>query len=131
MSDGHDFAVLDLGSAEVPSDRAIDGRDITDILLGVDGANSPHDAFLYYIGSSLEAVRVGRWKLHCAKAGAELCELYDLEADIGETTDVSAEHPDVLERLMGFVEEARADLGDTLSLRDATGARRPGRHRDG
>lgn len=47
------------------SDRALDGRDITPLLLGTtDG--SPHEAFLYYRGNDLEAFRSGRWKLYVA-----------------------------------------------------------------
>ncbi len=101
-----------LGGAEVPTDRTIDGRDISDLLFGVEGAVSPHDAFFYYFGDSLEAVRVERWKLHCSKWGTDISELYDLEADIGETTDVSADHPDVVAELTAHVDRARADLGD-------------------
>jgi arylsulfatase A-like enzyme len=41
--------------------------------------------------------------------------LYDLEADPGETTDVSGDHPAVVERLLVMAEEARAELGDSLS----------------
>jgi hypothetical protein len=39
-------------------------------------------------------------------------KLYDLEADVGETTDVVQQHPDVVRRLLGLAEKARADLGD-------------------
>ena len=38
--------------------------------------------------------------------------LYDLENDIGETTNVATRHPDVLTRLRQLAHEARMDLGD-------------------
>jgi hypothetical protein len=38
--------------------------------------------------------------------------LYDLDNDIGETTNVAAEHPEVLDRLRQLAHEARMDLGD-------------------
>ena len=53
--------------------------------------------------------------------------LYDLVADIGETTDVYAAHPDVVERLLSAAERARDDLGDSLTERTGRGIREPGR----
>ncbi|MGB0112907.1 MAG: sulfatase [Ilumatobacteraceae bacterium] len=91
-------------------DRIIDGRDVQALWFG-DGP-SPHDAFFYYWSNDLEAVRSGRWKLHFSKRGAEQRGLYDLEADIAETTDVIDEHPDVVAELEALAETARATLGD-------------------
>ena len=39
-------------------------------------------------------------------------ELYNLEADIGESHNVAADHPDVVERLTALADRARAELGD-------------------
>ena len=52
--------------------------------------------------------------------------LYDLEADVGETTDVAAAHPDVVARLQALAEAAREDLGDSLTQRTGSGLREPG-----
>ena len=54
-------------------------------------------------------------------------ELYDLDADLGETRDVAADHPEVVNRLLGYAEKARADMGDALTGRKGTGTREPGR----
>jgi arylsulfatase A len=54
-------------------------------------------------------------------------ELYDLEADRGETHNVAADHPDVVERLQALVEKAREDLGDDLTKREGAGRRPAGR----
>lgn len=43
--------------------HTIDGRDIGRLLLGKD-ARSPHDAYYFYSGDELQAVRSGRFKLH-------------------------------------------------------------------
>jgi arylsulfatase A-like enzyme len=49
--------------------------------------------------------------------------LFNLESDIGETMDVAAQHPDVVRRLLALAEQARADLGDSLTKRQGTGVR--------
>jgi hypothetical protein len=52
--------------------------------------------------------------------------LFDLETDPGETKNVAADHPDIVKRLSDLAETMRADLGDSLTGRKATGAREPG-----
>jgi len=42
----------------------IDGKDIQPLMVGKEGAKSPHEAFYYYNGTELHAVRAGQWKLH-------------------------------------------------------------------
>lgn len=49
--------------------------------------------------------------------------LYNLEEDVGETTDVSRLHPEVVQRLLSLVEQARTDLGDSLTKRQGTRVR--------
>ena len=95
-----------LGGGDLPTDRILDGRDITGLLLAQPEARSPHDAFYYYWQDELQAVRSGRWKLFRQNG-----ELYDLDADIGETRDVASEHPDVVVRLTNLFEIAAEDLG--------------------
>ena len=38
-----------------------------------------------------------------------------------------ADHPEVVNRLLGYAEKARADMGDALTGRKGTGTREPGR----
>ena len=42
-------------------------------------------------------------------------ELYDLVVDVGETTNVAEENPDVVRRLSRIAQSARRDLGDQLT----------------
>ena len=109
--------------AAMPADRPVDGRDIADLFARGDAGAAPHEAFFYYRGNDLEAVRSGRWKLHVAKAGAEALELFDLMEDPGETTDVHAAHPAVVTALAGHAERARTDLGDARLGRTGAGVR--------
>ena len=46
---------------------------------------------------------------------------------MGETTDVAAQHPEVVKRLQALAEAARENLGDGLTKRDGKNARPPGR----
>jgi len=109
----------------LPADRVIDGRDVQALLHS--DAPSPHEAFFYYWMNDLEAVRSGRWKLHFSKRGADTSELYDLVADVGETNDALTEHPEVVERLEAFAEQARAALGDARLGREGSEVRPIGR----
>lgn len=115
-----------LCGAEVPTDRTVDGRDISGLLLDP-AAASPHEALLYYWMEDLEAVRVGRWKLHLAKHGRPQVALYDLDADPAEAHDLAAARPDVVAELEVHVEAARASLGDRLTQRVGTDVRPAGR----
>jgi len=49
-------------------------------------------------------VRHGRWKLMCEYDGSG-AELYDLDADPGETRDLAARHPEETARLKAVVLE--------------------------
>lgn len=98
--------------ADAPTDRVLDGHDIGG-LLGLDGdAPDPNRSFLSIAGGNIEAIRVGRWKLHVRKKRKEMCELYDLVADIGESIDRAAEQPDIVANLAARIEAARLELGD-------------------
>lgn len=113
--------LAELAGAPTPSNRVLDGRSIVELL---DGASDRNDErpFFYYFGVQLQAVRLGRWKLFLRQTelppyssslwymhNPELFErhhrllpepaLYDLEADLGETTDVSDARPEVVSRL--------------------------------
>ena len=111
-----------LAGAEPPQDRILDGHDIWPLMSGQPGARSPYEAFYYYYLEQLQAVRSGRWKLYLPLANKwrtfrgdtqeSPARLYDLVADLGETTNLVDKHPDVVERLIGLTEKAREDLGD-------------------
>lgn len=101
---------------ELPSDRTIDGNDISGLILGEDDTSTPYEEFFYYKQNSLEAVRAGKWKLHVRKADEEIRELYNLDSDVGETVNLFDAHPDIVKDLMGRLDRCRQDIGD-----DATG----------
>jgi arylsulfatase A-like enzyme len=100
-----------LAGAKVPADRVIDGKDIWPLMADAPGAKSPHEAYFYYRGTNLEAVRSGRWKLRRAKKSTAL---YDLGADIGEKNNVADENPGIVQRLTKTMQEFDAELKANL-----------------
>jgi arylsulfatase A len=139
VASGMDFlpTFARLAGAEPPTHRCIDGADIGPLLRGTPGAGSPREALYYYSGSSLDAVRAGRWKLFVGRRGrgsdtgeTGLHELYDLEEDPGETRDVADAHPGVVRELEDRVAACRADLGDAAVGIAGTGCRPIGRVAD-
>ncbi|PYI80442.1 MAG: arylsulfatase, partial [Verrucomicrobia bacterium] len=132
--------------AQLPAHK-IDGKDIWPVLSGERNAKSPQQAyFFYYNVGELQAVRSGRWKLILPHTYRTLAgrpggtggkptkyeqvkidvALYDLEKDIGETTNVAGQHPEVVKRLEVLVEQCRDDLGDALTKRTGKNVREPG-----
>ncbi|MCR9294527.1 MAG: sulfatase [bacterium] len=113
-----------LAGAALPATK-LDGLDISPILLGRPNA-AGHQDFYYFRGLELQAIRSGPWKLHFGSpkkseekdanpinpdARAVGLQLYNLEADVGEQTDVSEEHPDVVRRLETLAQAMDQDLG--------------------
>jgi len=97
-----------LAGADLPGGYDLNGKDISSLMTRP-GAKTPHEAFFYYRGTTLEAVRSGKWKAILYAKGADgqpgkPHELYDLKADIGETTDVASANPDVVKRLDALAE---------------------------
>ncbi|WP_425398501.1 sulfatase family protein [Aeoliella sp.] len=139
--------IAGLIGAEVPTDRQIDGKDIWPLLSGAPDAESPHDYYYCYWQRELQAIRDPQWKLHFPHSFPSLegreggqdgmpvryspskigLELFDLQNDPGETTNVFDDHPEVVARLQAAAEKAREDLGDALQQKKGSGVRPPGR----
>jgi arylsulfatase A len=100
-----------LAGATPPTDRIIDGKDIS-VLFEQSGAKSPHEAFFYYSKLRLNAVRSGKWKLVFRSRKIPQA-LYNLQADIAELHDVSAQYPGIVGRLTVLAEKIREDIGDS------------------
>lgn len=108
----------------------IDGKNIWPLISGKPGAVSPQEAYYFYQGNTLEAVRSGRWKLHFPHGYRTLSgrpggtggmpvkyeqnqtelALFDLQTDIGESRNVAAQNPQVVERLTDLARAFDADL---------------------
>lgn len=105
-------SVLTIAGIESDAKRRYDGEDVHQILLGRSAASRvaplyfsrPPDRKNYYGLKDLPdlAVREGKWKLLCDYDGGR-SELFDLDADAGETRDLSAKHPEVTKGLVSKV----------------------------
>jgi arylsulfatase A-like enzyme len=103
------------------ADRVIDGRNVWPLLAGESNARSPHEAFYYYFGDQLQAVRSGPYKLYLplekpagpsAQQKPTAARLYDLTSDLQEMRNLASDKPEVVARLIAFAERARRELGD-------------------
>ncbi|BDS05905.1 N-acetylgalactosamine-6-sulfatase [Oceaniferula spumae] len=122
--------IAKITGAKLPDDRVIDGLDISEVFYGKQ--TELDRPFFFYQHQALRAVRQGDWKLHLphskldktkegdiwqshvpAKDRPYLTELtlYNLKDDIGETTNVAKEHPEIVERLMKQLDFAKKDIG--------------------
>jgi arylsulfatase A-like enzyme len=112
---------VSLAGGEVRGDVKIDGIDISKVLVG-EAKESGREAWYYFGGNSLQAVRSGPWKLAITgqsigmgmkerpedlKAGGRL---YNLDEEIGEVTNVAADHPEVVARLQKLADAMIADI---------------------
>jgi len=127
-------------------EHKIDGLNVWPLIEGRPGAACPHEAFTFYWGRALEAVRMDKWKLHFPHAYRTLAgrkggtggkpvkyktartglALYDLRADISESTNVADAHPDVVKRIEALADAARKDLGDSARKIQGGGLRPAG-----
>ena len=122
--------VAELIGAKLPSHK-IDGKSILNLVTGKND-QSPQEAYYFYYGQQLQAIRMGKWKLHFphsyrtmdgkpggtggiptkysqAKIGLSL---FNLHEDIGETIDVKDSHPKIVSKMLKLGEEMRKELGD-------------------
>ena len=104
--------LAEMAGVQVPADRTIDGRSLLPLMQSGGQRPSPRETLFYYRLNNLEAVRRHNWKLHLRKVDQEMCELYDLDADPGESTDLAGRRPEVVAELMKVADAARQDLGD-------------------
>lgn len=134
-------------------DHPIDGKDVFPLLTGGPEAKNPHEYYAYYYEqNALQAITSGdgRWKLQLphnyrslppgapkATGGIPVkyqaqkiaeAELYDLYADIRESKNVAADHPEIVNKLQAYAAQIREELGDSLMKQPkGKGSREPGR----
>lgn len=106
---GQDIMVTVADAAGVQAPPQVQGLSI---LPSLEEGGAPEREALYWelmdSAFSRQAVRMGRWKAD--RYGVESpIRLYDLSTDIGETNDISAEHPEVMAKITPLFESMRED----------------------
>jgi arylsulfatase A-like enzyme len=108
----------DIVGCKLPADAAEDSESILPILLGRESDEPLHEAIVHHSGQGMFALRQGKWKLILGrgsggfsaparvkpKPGEPEGQLYDLETDLAETTNLWSERPDVVRRLTRLLE---------------------------
>jgi len=119
-----------LVGTRLPKDREIDGRDITSLMFQAD-APPVRETHLYFTGGgALGAIRQGDWKLFLsaptkargkkgkAARGAKKDDasdklvLFNLDKDPAESTDVAADHPDIVAKLVADAQQREKEIRD-------------------
>lgn len=93
-----------------PSKKKIDGISYLPTLLGNANDQKQHDFFYWEVNETqgpLQAIRMGNWK--GVARYQHPFELYDLSKDIGETTDLAAQHPDIVNKIKALMVSTRTD----------------------
>lgn len=107
--------VCDLAEIDAPKD--IDGVSLLPTFLGNNEQQEQH-TYLYWEWQTrkrpyYEALRVGKWKffrITPKKKGAKsYFELYDLQLDPSESNNLVSQHPELIERFIPYLEEARGN----------------------
>lgn len=120
-----------LTDATLPS-LPIDGKNIWPLISNQPDVKSPYEAFYFFRGNHLQAVRSDRWKMHFPHTYISLIEgdldgkigktegkntelvLYDLEHDIGESTNVAEKYPEVVKRLSDLAKKFDTELKQNI-----------------
>ena len=90
----------------------IDGTSVLPVLLGKSkSVEHPPLYWEFHERGFKQAVRSGKWKGVRLAPGKPL-ELYDLSTDLGETSNVADQHPEIVERLETFLDQARTESTD-------------------
>ena len=117
----------------LPADREYDGVSLLPLFSGDRIERRNNEPFLYYNCENLQAILMGEWKIHLprnheqlpfwdknkALAGLKQPILYNLSADVAETTDVAKDHPDVVKRMMESAKLGRRELGEFMRRGEA------------
>jgi hypothetical protein len=85
--------LMAMAGLEMPATRPLDGKNLWPALR--DNGPSPVES-CYWSWHTEDAIRTADWRMH---RFADHVELYDMHADISETTNVADQHPDVVASL--------------------------------
>ncbi len=111
-----------LAAAGVTADPSwkLDGVDLRPYFTG-EKTGAPHETLYWRFGKQW-AIRHGDWKLVVANGGSGQPELYNLAADIGESTNLAAKNPEKLRELQSLYDRWNAEQAPPLAPMETPGA---------
>lgn len=107
-----------LAGEKAPTDRTLDGHDLTGLLRSQPGSG-PRQTMFYWRGSKLFAVRHGSFKAHFitkSEYGSDPAVehptplLYNLDEDAAEKFDIAARHPEVIAKIREIADAHRRSI---------------------
>ena len=102
--------LVHMAGAELPNDREIDGNNIYSSLKG---ENIEQEKIFFYLkGTTVQAIRKGKWKLRCTQSSGY--ELYNLDIDPAEMYNLAERNQetvkDLYQELVSFSTETKANI---------------------
>jgi arylsulfatase A-like enzyme len=104
----------EIAGLEIP--EGIDGISFLPALTG-HGEQETHDHLYweFHAQGGKQAVRQGKWKLirlNYLNSDETTVELYNLDEDISETTNIAADHPEKVQELMAIMDSEHTPSPD-------------------
>jgi len=118
-----------LAGGTVPTDRVIDGQDLSPVLLDNKPGREPK--LFYYFGDQLWGTRIGPWKMHLKTTDPASVKvwgnwkidshdpplLFNVENDPAEQYNAAEEHKDLIRKLMRTLETHTKSLKPSIPQR--------------
>lgn len=115
-----------LAGASTAKSKPLDGHNVWNTIARDDA--SPRDEIVYNVEPFRGAVRQGPWKLVWRTLLPSAVELYNIESDPSETTNVAAQHPEKVAELQQRVEALASQSTKALFLVHQFGVVQKGMH---
>jgi len=97
-----------VAGAEITGTQPLDGVDVWETI--ATGAPSPRSEVVYNVEMFRGAIRDGDWKLFYRAPLPAARMLFNLAEDPNETTDLAAQHPEIVARLEARIQELSGEM---------------------
>ena len=114
--------IADITGASAP--ESIDGNSFFPALTGSTQSENKPLYWEYHAFGGMQGVRMGKWKgvrLEIRRQEDSPIQLFNLEEDVNETTDIAAQHPDVVSQIRDIMISRRtSEIDEWNFIKDAT-----------